>query len=527
MSEFRQTAGQNGFIDSEPLPGYVNDSGNFEYHKYRVSRIEALVHIFADKSFAPSAYEAIKLLEPTNDLFDERVEHQKNAANAIDAYFSSPDCKVESQDKKYVESLLGDIPTIKHSAANYEARLEALADESPSGRAKEVLGVLHGESDIPQEYWDHLRFGVDLPDTTRLAEKANVEAVIIMAAAALERLISSEKGSAEQLRTILEIETFYAPLVDALGLSAFDMTLRNEANKARLVAGGHEDLVTQARADLAGAEDAFEPAMEAFFGQVEESPDFQINTCMLHGDLICFGERNIENLTKNAWRGRLIERVKTIGSIAHKRLHNKKYRDHLPQDVIGMTAVMDSAAEMADFFNYVYDVVSRSENMNLKGSPSKEGKAVSIQGTQEYIERVMSHLGEGAAVFAHTPEEPSTKKVEDTFQVLKVTFDIIMDDGREIPVEFQFQTHIDRYNSRLGGASHIHYKGIADEENAHALSKLLGNVPGRPSDLETINRRQEAFYAINPNTTIYIDNESGEHFRAAWSRARRLTQAQD
>jgi len=513
MSELTQNAANNSLIDTEVLSNHRPDSINFEYFIDKNNRTETLVHLFADKFFGASAYEAIRLLQPATDLFDGSAEHRRSAASAISDYLNSPECGVRAEDMDYVASLLGDIPVINQCAANYLVRLESLIDEDPMNKAKDVLASLNGESAIPREYWDELRFGINLPEVTKLAEQANVESVMIMAAAAVDKLMATENGSPEQLRTILEIETFYAPLVDALGLSAFDMTLRNEANKARLIAGNNEDLVYSAREDLAGVEDGIPPIMQAFFVQAEGSPIFEVNTCMLNGDRIYFGEKCLESLTGGKWSGRFIDRIKTIGSLAHKRVHNEQYRTSLPQDVIGLTAVMENEAEMISFFEFIYDTIDNSEKMKFKAASSKEGKVISLQGTEAYVQSIMGQLDDDHA--ANVKKKVIKKEIQDTFQVLKVTFDIVLDDGRQIPVEFQFQTNTDRFNSRLGGASHIHYKGLKADENASELSTLLDNIAGSSRDLETINGRKEDLYAINPSMTIYIENESAIRFREA------------
>lgn len=495
---------------SPPINEGLNLDAGLEYRDNPTDGAESIVRLYADKLLNPSAFKAITMFELAGYAQEsEDTPRRERATRALVDYLRNQADITSEEEMTYIASLLGDIPVIEKSASNYQHRLRAEAN------ADDIVDTLNdGESKVSlsQEAWDNLRLGIDLPDITKLAKETNVESVIIMAARTLNAIIRSDGTQREKMKKILEAETFYAPLLDAFGLSAFEMALRSEANTARLIESGHGNLVEKARNRLAVANEVgLDPVINTIFGKVDEKPDFHVNACVPSGDVICFNESSLSRLTDGRFGGRLVGRIKTVGSLAEKMLHNPDYENALPQDVIGFTAVLKDVSEVADFFKYIYAQLKSKEKageIKLVNAPSKT-QPISMQGTPQFVDDLKAALG------GHDFTDPiHTKKVkdtlpEDTFQVIKVTFDVEID-GKVLPVEFQFMTKMDRYNARLGGASHIHYKG-QDEKG------LLGNVPSNKDSLDTINRRKADLYS-DPDNITPIDNGSAERFGQALAR---------
>lgn len=469
---------------------------------------ESIVRLFANNYMSRPALASLKLFEVAADFQDDTSPTRQEAALALAESLTSPDTPIHVGEIEYAAALLGDIPVIVEASANYRNRIEAIIQDEgdiPAGAvedARRVQAMLDDQTAVvPKEDWENLRFGPNLPKLAELVEKVNVESVVIMAANSLDKVMRGEGSQTERLKTILEAETTYIPLLDAFGLSAYVMTFRNEINKVRLIEAGHGDLIKQARSNLESLNGiGLTPITESIFGATDDDPTFEVDTCLVRGgEYIHFGESELAKLTDGAFDGRLIRRVKTPISLADKMRTNPEYKHTLPQDVVGYTAIVKDERELVGLFNHVYKKLEDAGTVRFVTVPSK-GSPVSIQGNEGFFARIGENLRRtsiGQRILEGIDEKSKVrmdKPTAESFQVLRVTFDIEVD-GKQIPVEFQFQTERDRDNARLGGASHMFYKGKpkgvqeGDKASEVRLYDLLETISGDSDVLRRIHER--------------------------------------
>lgn len=462
-------------------------------------RIGDNLRVFVDeKLMSDRAVDVAMLQGYVDTIRDESVprEERRVIACQVMDYLTDSQSPTNAKDVDYMFALWGDLPKIDAVANNYRDRLESHGTE----QSQAVIDKLDGKAEIAEDDWHTIRIGVDVPKIVELSQHVNVESILARSSLVLDRVATATTYDGAVLKDILEIETVYAPLLDLLGLHACEAILKHHSEKARLMATGREDVVDAYNEASAYIESVREDGLvnnviSDVMGIDLEEYDFGFiidNEETPYGSKSYFSAIRFKDV--NGIAARFISRIKSPASYAHKKRHN--YKGEEPQDVYAGTLVVESIEEMVSMFKDVHANIQRLDSCELSVATSKE-HSIHVKGKAAYIEAVENYLGEdfggqldvgivGAAI-----EEP--------FQVLKVTF-TVRDGDAILPVEIQFQTIEDRKRSRLGGASHLCFKGM----NGNGLP---GNVPGKSADLWKANNRkwamleggEEIYYDLGPN----------------------------
>jgi hypothetical protein len=361
------------------------------------------------------------------------------------------------------------------------------------------------DSPLPDEVWLDVQMGINIPLLVELSDNVNVESIVANAAYRLDELVNSEPKSRQELELILEMETFYAPLLDALGMSAFEMMLRSEANKIRLTNAGRTDLLDAATREIEKVQNAkvgLNPILQKIFANAPQEKSFEIDDQTPYDEKISFSEANLLEMTGGKLEGRLIARVKSLGSLARKML-DPRYKGEMPQDIVGITAIVSNESELARYFEEMLETIKMA-GCKLKPAKSKN-EAIYIQGTGSFINFFKENLQDKTLQDTQINNEFAESPLESTFQVVKMTFTVEVD-GRDIPVEFQFMTADDRSRARLGGVSHL-----LMEKNAKGINGLPGTKFGNGNSLATINRRRKDLQEGDRENIVSV-NDHGEEF---------------
>ena len=440
------------------------------------------------------------LVDTIRDVSATADDRQAAAARLIE-HLIDPASPVREEDIPYMLALWADLPTIDKAAVGYHDRL-VTADTAESISA---LKKLSGEAELEPGDWHAVRVGVDVPHIVALSQQVNVESILARSALLLDQVATATTYDHEVLQAILEIETFYAPLLDLLGLHAWEAILKQHTERVRLFAAGLEDEYNEASAHIESvradglAEEVVQNVMHITAKQPFDS------VFMIDNEETPYGSKSYYSAFRftdeNGAPARYISRIKSPGSWAHKKHYN--YNGEAPNDTYAGTFVADDTETMVRAFKEAYTTILQLDSCELTTAPSKT-HPIHIRGKKEYAELVRELLGPEFAdqldIDATTPDT-----VEEPFQVLKVTFTIHGNEA-SLPVEIQFQTKQDRNRSRLGGASHLCFKG-------RNTSGLPGTIPGGSSDLRIVNNRKWA--TMEGGESVYhVDNPEAEALRA-------------
>lgn len=446
-------------------------------HAVDATRLQVFVDIIRDSSEFPEARQA--------------------AALQVMDYVTGPHSPSDAEDLQYMFALWCDLPKIDTVANSYRTRLE----EANTDQSQLALDKLDGKIGIDEDDWHSIRIGVDVPEIVKLSQNVNVESILARSALVLDRVATAEVYDKEVLKDILEIETVYAPLLDLLGLHAYEATLRHHAEKARLLATGNEGII-QAYEDASSyvesvrASGLADRVMSDVVGIDFDRHDFSFiidNEETAYGSKSYFSAIRYEG-ADGGIPARYISRIKSPGSYAHKRLFDEGYEKKIPQDVYAGTVVVKGIDEVVAIFKTIYgNIETHGDEYELVAAPSKNSP-IHLRGKKAYLEKVTGLLGEtfaGKIDVATVDDE-----VEEEFEVLRVTFNA---PGGEC--EIQIQTEEARNRSRLGGASHLCFK-------SEGGNGLPGNIPGGSSDLWSVNLRKWAMLEGGENIYENADHDA-------------------
>lgn len=476
-------------------PRFEFTETSYERLLQQSERVGDTLRIFTDdKLMSPRAIAVSKLqnfMDIASDGSAGLESRQVAALQAMD-YITDMSTEVDPGDIDYMFRLWSDLPLVDAGASHYKERLLGQGDEANL----EVLDKIDGERPISSEDWLNLRVGVDIPSLAELTQHVNIESILARSALVLDRVATATEYDESLLKDILELETFYAPLLYALGLPAWEAILKQHTEKARIYASGNHRAIAayeeaSAYIETVRSDGVAEGVLGDVIGITPEEGDFSFitnNTETPYGSKSYFSTIRYED--SKGIPVRLISRVKSPGSYAHKVLHNESYRENKPQDVFASTVIVSSVEEMVAVFKDVHGRVQQLDNCEFSVAASK-ASAVHVRGRQAYIDEVRVALGEG---FDDIDTKLDDNGAKDPFQVLKVTFTM-----NDHPVEIQFQLREDRNAARLGSASHL-CKG-------ERQGGLPGNIQGDGGDLKKINDRKWNFLEGGDN--IYLESDPG------------------
>ena len=448
------------------LDGYISctegEREDFKDHAYRVYKI---VKAYTSDDLPPEAASLSLIHDVADRMFNKKSTKYNDtwARNATDALYEFMDDENISHDQlKYSACLLADMVEIEQNAAHHRKLMAKIAEEESNDDYREAYSLIAERymGKVSPDQWrvaqplldlDHMRMGMD---------KVNIEAFIIKGAEIMDNLqYPSSKRESAVLQDVLEAESFYAPILEAMGYEAFAAELRSVAKVRRLIGQGKEDLVksakeTQNRVLQVG----MDKIADKIFGVNDGTINYAIRKDEDSGEYSTHmgefaADTKYGNMVAGNWR------IKTVGSLADK----LKGGDGI-MDIVGMMVISrDRETTACDFAHFIADrlkefrpVCARSKN-----------RPVYIQGTKEYVDAVEQNLrelgvGSDEYLVKIDTDEKREQRGYSIYEISKVTFAVDVDDV-EVPVEIQFITKDERRRARTGEVSHIAYKYLQSQ----------------------------------------------------------------
>ena len=448
------------------LDGYISctegEREDFKDHAYRVYKI---VKAYTGDDLPPEAASLSLIHDVADRMFNKKSTKYNDtwARNATDALYEFMDDENISHDQlKYSACLLADMVEIEQNAAHHRKLMAKIAEEESNDDYREAYSLIAERymGKVSPDQWrvaqplldlDHMRMGMD---------KVNIEAFIIKGAEIMDNLQHpSSKRESAVLQDVLEAESFYAPILEAMGYEAFAAELRSVAKVRRLIGQGKEDLVksakeTQDRILQVG----MDKIADKIFGVNDGTINYAIRKDEDSGEYSTHmgefaADTKYGNMVAGNWR------IKTVGSLADK----LKGGDGI-MDIVGMMVISrDRETTACDFAHFIADrlkefrpVCARSKN-----------RPVYIQGTKEYVDAVEQNLrelgvGSDEYLVKIDTDEKREQRGYSIYEISKVTFAVDIDDV-EVPVEIQFITKDERRRARTGEVSHIAYKYLQSQ----------------------------------------------------------------
>ena len=430
---------------------------DFKEHAYRVHKI---VKAYTGDDLPPEAASLSLIHDVADRMFNKESTKYNDvwARNAADALYEFMDDENISHDQlEYSASLLADMAKIEQSAAHHRRQMARIAKEESNEDYRKIYPLVaerHMDKVSPKQ-WAIAQPLLDLDHMRLEMDKVNIEAFIIKGAEIMDNLQhpSSERESAV-LQDVLEAESFYAPILEAMGYEAFAAELRSVAKVRRLIGQGKEDLVksakeTQDRVLQVGMDEI----ADKIFGVNDGTINYAIRKDEDSGEYSTHmgefaADTEYGNMVAGNWR------IKTVGSLADK----LKGGDGI-MDIVGMMVISkDRETTACDF---AYFIADRLKEFRPVCARSKN-RPVYIQGTKEYVdivERNLRELGVSSDEYLVKidTDEKCEKRGYSIYEVSKVTFAVDID-GVETPVEIQFVTKGERRRARTEEVSHLVYK---------------------------------------------------------------------
>ena len=512
------------------LDGYIScTEGEREDFKDHAHRVYKIVKAYTGDDLPPEAASLSLIHDVADRMFNKESTKYNDvwARNAADALYEFMDDEKISHDQlEYSASLLADMAKIEQSAAHHRRQMAEIAKEESNEDYREIYPLVAERSmdEVSPEQWVIAQPLLDFNHMGMEMDKVNIESFIIKGAEIMDNLQHpSSKRESAALQDVLEAESFYAPILEAMGYEAFAAELRSAAKVRRLIGQGKEDLVksakeTQDRVLQVGMDEI----ADKIFGVNDGTINYAIRKDEDSGEYSTHmgefaADTEYGNMVAGNWR------IKTVGSLADK----LKGGDGI-MDIVGMMVISRDRKTIArDFAHFIADrlkefrpVCARSKN-----------RPVYIQGTKEYVdivERNLRELGVSSDEYLVKidTDEKCEKRGYSIYEVSKVTFAVDID-GVETPVEIQFVTKDERRSSRVEEKSHLIYKYLQslgfgkdylEKETArqrydrmtiiNLAKKVLGDLHKRRYDM--IDSKNTGNLGLNPkslsNEDEFIEN---------------------
>ena len=499
---------------------------DFKEHAYRVHKI---VKAYTGDDLPPEAASLSLIHDVADRMFNKESTKYNDAwaKSAADALYKFMDDENISHDQlKYSACLLADMAKIEQSAAHHRKLMAEIAKEESNEDYQEIYSLVAERSmdEVSPEQWVIAQPLLDFNHMGMEMDKVNIESFIIKGAEIMDNLQHpSSKRESAVLQDVLEAESFYAPILEAMGYEAFAAELRSVAKVRRLIGQGKEDLVksakeTQNRILQVG----MDKIADKIFGVNDGTINYAIRKDEDSGEYSTHmgefaADTKYGNMVAGNWR------IKTVGSLADK----LKGGDGI-MDIVGMMVISrDRETTACDFAHFIADrlkefrpVCARSKN-----------RPVYIQGTKEYVDAVEQNLrelgvGSDEYLVKIDTDEKREQRGYSIYEISKVTFAVDID-GVETPVEIQFVTKDERRSSRVEEKSHLIYKYLQslgfgkdylEKETArqrydrmtiiNLAKKVLGDLHKRRYDM--IDSKNTGNLGFNPkslsNEDEFIEN---------------------
>ena len=443
------------------LDGYIScTEGEREDFKDHAHRVYKIVKAYTGDDLPPEAASLSLIHDVADRMFNKKSTKYNDtwARNAADALYEFMDDENISHDQlKYSAYLLADMAEIEQSAAHHRKLMAKIAEEESNDDYRETYSLVaeRHTGKVSPEQWRVAQPLLDLDHMRIEMDKINIEAFIIKGAEIMDNLQHpSSKRESAVLQDVLEAESFYAPILEAMGYEAFAAELRSVAKVRRLIGQGKEDLVksakeTQDRVLQVGMDEI----ADKIFGVNDGTINYAIRKDEDSGEYSTHmgefaADTKYGNMVAGNWR------IKTVGSLADK----LKGGDGI-MDIVGMMVISrDRETITRDFAHFIADRLKEFRPVCARG----KDRPVYIQGTKEYVDVVEQNLrelgvGSDEYLVKIDTDEKCKQRGYSIYEVSKVTFAVDIDDV-EIPVEIQFLTKDERHRARIEEISHLIYK---------------------------------------------------------------------
>ena len=499
---------------------------DFKEHAYRVHKI---VKAYTGDDLPPEAASLSLIHDVADRMFNKESTKYNDvwARNAADALYEFMDDEKISHDQlEYSASLLADMAKIEQSAAHHRRQMARIAKEESNEDYQEIYPLVAERSmdEVSPEQWVIAQPLLDFNHMGMEMDKVNIESFIIKGAEIMDNLQHpSSKRESAALQDVLEAESFYAPILEAMGYEAFAAELRSAAKVRRLIGQGKEDLVksakeTQDRVLQVGMDEI----ADKIFGVNDGTINYAIRKDEDSGEYSTHmgefaADTEYGNMVAGNWR------IKTVGSLADK----LKGGDGI-MDIVGMMVISRDRKTIArDFAHFIADRLKEFRPVCARG----KNRPVYIQGTKEYVDAVEQNLREldvdsDEYLVKIDTDEKCEQRGYSIYEVSKVTFAVDIDDV-ETPVEIQFLTKDERRRSRKEELAHLIYKYLQslgfgkdylEKETArqrydrmmiiNLAKKVLGDLHKRRYDM--IDSKNTGNLGLNPkslsNEDEFIEN---------------------
>lgn len=448
------------------LDSYISctegERDDFKEHAYRVHKI---VKAYTGDDLPPEAASLSLIHDVADRMFNKKSTKYNDvwARNAADALYGFMDNEnIGYGQLKYSAHLLADMAEIEQSAAHHRKLMAKIAEEESNDDYRETYSLVaeRHTGKVSPEQWRVAQPLLDLDHMRIEMDKINIEAFIIKGAEIMDNLQNpSSRRESAVLQDVLEAESFYAPILEAMGYEAFAAELRSVAKIRRLIGQGREDLVENAKEVQ---DRVLRVGMEKIAGRIFGVNDGTISYAIRKDEdsgkySTHMGEfaadTNYGNMVAGNWR------IKTVGSLADK----LKGGDGI-MDIVGMMAISkDYETTACDFAHFIADRLKEFRPVCARN----KNKPIYIQGTKEYVDVVEQNLrklgvSSDEYLVKIDTDEKCEKRGYPIYEISKVTFVVVIDDV-EIPVEIQFITKDERCRARTGEVSHIAYKYLQSQ----------------------------------------------------------------
>lgn len=443
------------------LDGYIicteGEREDFKDHAHRVYKI---VKAYTGDDLPPEAASLSLIHDVADRMFNKKSTKYNDvwARNAADALYGFMDDEKISHDQlKYSACLLADMVKIEQSAAHHRRQMAEIAKEESNEDYRKIYSLVAERhmGKVSPEQWAIAQPLLDLDYMRLEMDKVNIEAFIIKGAEIMDNLQHpSSKRESAVLQDVLEAESFYAPILEAMGYEAFAAELRSVAKIRRLIGQGREDFVENAKEIQDRVlQVGMDKIADKIFGVNDGVINYAIRKDEDSGEYSThMGEFAADTEYKNMVAGNW--RIKTVGSLADK----LKGGDGI-MDIVGMMVISrDRETTTRDFAHFIAYRLKEFRPVCARG----KNRPVYIQGTKDYVDIVEQNLrdlgvGSDEYLVKIDTDEKCEKRGYSIYEVSKVTFAVDIDDV-EIPVEIQFLTKDERHRARIEEISHLIYK---------------------------------------------------------------------
>ena len=435
---------------------------DFKDHAYRVYKI---VKAYTGDDLPPEAASLSLIHDVADRMFNKKSTKYNDvwARNAADALYGFMDDEKISHDQlEYSASLLADMAKIEQSAAHHRKLMAEIAEEESNEDYQEIYSLVAERhmGEVFPEQWAIAQPLLDLDHMRLEMDKVNIEAFIIKGAEIMDNLQNpSSRRESAVLQDVLEAESFYAPILEAMGYEAFAAELRSVAKIRRLIGQGREDLVENAKEVQ---DRVLRVGMEKIAGRIFGVNDGTISYAIRKDEDSGKYSTHMGEFAADTEYGNTVAgnwRIKTVGSLADK----LKGGDGI-MDIVGMMVISrDRETTACDFAHFIADRLKEFRPVCARN----KNKPIYIQGTKEYVDIVEQNLRElgmssDEYLIKIDTDEKCEKRGYPIYEISKVTFVVVVDNV-EIPVEIQFITKDERCRARTGEVSHIAYKYLQSQ----------------------------------------------------------------